>query len=214
MSADLRREFHAEVRDDRVRLRGPGFGVEFRRDSDRWIEAGLGPAEVIELVRAQLVNAGGDDPARMAHPVFQELQSHGPTEGSSLCLLLTGLAFHHHFSASMTLARDLHHPAGVALDVDIADRCRAPVESLGATYLVALDSGALEAADPARIAWRVDAPTRGRLELVAGPQASLALAEAGRSATRVQIVATIQPGTFTHRLRYGWRWTSTEESSR
>jgi hypothetical protein len=214
MSPDPGREFHADVRDERVRLRGPGFGVEFRRDGDRWIEAGLGPGAATDLVRAQLVNAAGDDPARIPHPVYQELQPHGSTPGSSLCVLLTGLAFSHHFSASMSLARDPHRPAGVVLDVDIADRCRATIESLGATYLVALDSGALEAADPERIAWRVDGPTPGRLELVAGPQASLALAEAGRSATRVQIVATIRPATFTHRLRYGWRWTSAEESRR
>src|SRR5262245_11731917 len=137
MSPDPGPDFHTEVRDDRVRLRGLGFGVEFRRDGDRWVEAGLGPFEAVDLVRAQPVSAVGDDPARVAHPVYQELQPHGPTAGSSLCLLLTGLAFHHHFSASMTLARDPHHLDGVVLDFDIADRYRAPVESLGATYLVA-----------------------------------------------------------------------------
>jgi len=128
--------------------------------------------------------------------------------------LLTGLSFSHHFSAAMTLSRDPRHPSGIVLEFDVADRCRSPVESLAATYLVGLDSDALEAADRGRIAWCVGPPNLGRLELVAGPQAALALAEAGRTATRVQIVAAIQPGTFTHRLRYCWRWTSTDGSIR
>jgi hypothetical protein len=214
MSADPEPEFHAEVHDDRVSLRGPEFGVEFRRVGDRWIDASLGPQPAIELVRPQLVNAGSEDPARVAHPVYQELHLHGPTAGSSLCLLLTGLSFSHHFSAAVTLSRDLHHPASILLDFDVADRCRSRVESLAASYLVGLDSGALEAADRGRIAWCVGPPNPGRLELVAGPQAALSLAEAGRTATRVQIVAAIRPETFTHRLRYGWRWTSAEGSIR
>jgi hypothetical protein len=129
-------------------------------------------------------------------------------------LLLTGLYFSHHFSAAVTFSTDPHLPAGDSLEFDVADRCRSPVESLAATYLVGLDSGALEAADRGRIAWCVGPPNPGRLELVAGPQAALTLAEAGRKATRVQIVAAIQPGTFTHRLRYSWRWTSAEGSIR
>jgi hypothetical protein len=129
-------------------------------------------------------------------------------------LLLTGLSFNHHFSAAATLSRDPHHPADILLEFDAADRCRSPVESLAATYLVDLDSAALESADRGMIAWCVGPPNPGRLELVAGPQAGLALAEAGRKAMRVQIVAAIQPGTFTHRLRYGWRWTSDAGSIR
>jgi hypothetical protein len=214
MSEDSGPDFHAEVRDDLVGLRGRGFGVEFRRVGDRWIDAGTGPVAAIELVRPQLLNGGGEDPARVPHPVYQELQLHGPTSGSSLCLLLTGLSFNHHFSAAVTLSMDPDLPGGILLDFDVADRCRSPVESLAATYLVGLDSGALGAADPGRIAWDVATPSPGRLELVAGPQASLALAEAGRKATRVQVVASIQPGTFTHRLRYGWRWTSADGPSR
>ena len=139
---------------------------------------------------------------------------HGPTTGSSLCLLLTGLSFSHHFSAAVTLSRDPQHRGGLLLDFDVADRCRSPVESLAATYLVGLDSGALEAADSDRIVWQPGTAVQGRLELLAGPGASLALAEAGRTATRIQIVATIQPGTFTHRLRYGWRWTSADGITR
>ena len=44
--------------------------------------------------------------------------------------------------------------------------------------------------------------------------ASLTLAEAGRQAARVQVLAAIQPGSFTHRLRYRWCWTSAEGLTR
>jgi hypothetical protein len=214
MSAAIDPEFHADVRDDLVFLRGPGFGVEFRRIDDRWSEAILGLGADIGVVRSQLVNSSGEDPARVAHPVYQEVQLHGATTGSSLCLLLTGLSFSHHFSAAVTLSRDPQHRGGLLLDFDVADRCRTPVESLAATYLVGLDSGALEAADSDRIGWSLGPSAPGGLELLAGPGATLALAEAGRTATRVQIVASIRPGTFTHRLRYGWRWTSADGMTR
>ena len=80
------------------------------------------------------------------------------------------------------------------LDVDVADRCRAPVESLAATYTVRLDSSALDRRRPAgdhlgqRRAGRGPARARGRAP------STLALAEAGRHATRVQVLAAIQPG--------------------
>ncbi len=151
---------------------------------------------------------------RVASPVYQELQLHGPGTGRSLCLLLTGSFFKHHFSAAVTLAMDPQRAGRIRLDYDVADRCRSPVESLAATYLVGLDSRALASADTGRIAWHVASPTPGLLELVALSPASLALAEAGRRSTRVQVLASIQPGSFTHRLRYGWRWTSDDELSR
>ncbi len=153
-------------------------------------------------------------PLRIANPVYQEVQLHGPVTGSSLCLLLTGLSSNHHFSAAVTLSMDPLAPGRVALDFDVADRCRSAVESLAATYLVAVTSGALMTADPHRIAWDVGSPALGRLELVAGPEASLAIAEAGRRATGVQVLAAIRPGSFTHRLRYGWRWTSASALTR
>lgn len=207
-------EFRTEVRDDLVRLEGRDLGLTFRRIGDRWLDAILGPGPATELAQAQIVPDGSLHPARVANPVYQEWQSHGPTEGPSICLLLTGLSFDHHFSAAVTLASDPPDRSSRLIDFDVADRCRSPVESLAATYLVALDSGALVAADPGRITWEIAGPPPGRLELIAGPGASLALAEAGRQATRVQVLATIQPGTFTHRLRYGWRWTSTEGRTR
>jgi hypothetical protein len=214
MTAEIDPPFHADVRDAVVSLRGEDFGVEFRRLDDRWSDAILGPGTVAGMVRSQVGLPGGEDPARVAHPVYQEVQLHGPASGSSLCLLLTGLSFSHHFSAAVTLSRDLGCPGCVLLDFDVADRCRTPVESLAATYLVGLGSGSIEAADPDRIAWSPGPTAPGRLELLAGPGAALALAEAGRAAMRVQIVASIEPTTFTHRLRYGWRWTNADGMTR
>jgi hypothetical protein len=94
------------------------------------------------------------------------------------------------------------------IEIDVADRCRGALESLAATYLVPLDGGAVVEASPARIAWSPLGPGRGGLELLALATSRLALTEAGPRATIVQAVATIEPGTFTHRLRYRWTWTS------
>jgi hypothetical protein len=85
---------------------------------------------------------------------------------------------------------------------------------LAATYSVGVFGGALVDADPRRIAWDPVGPDRGRLELIAEATATLALAEAGRQATHVQALAKIEPGTFTQRLRYRWRWTSPTDLTR
>lgn len=206
MADASRSGFRAEIQDDVVRLQGGGLGAVFRKTDDRWVETIQVPGPATELVRALVLEA--TNPARVANPVYQEVQLHGAAAGPSLCLLLTGLSFDHHFSAAVTLSADPADQSSVRLDFDVADRCRSPVEALAATYLLSLDSGALETADPGRIAWQVGSSDPCRLELLAGPGASLAIAEAGRGATRVQILASIDPGTFTHRLRYGWRRTS------
>jgi hypothetical protein len=214
MSADSEVEFRAEICDDELSLLGPEFGVAFHRGGDQWTHAVFSLEPGVVLAKSAPDCPGSDDHACIADPVYQDAQLHGAIRGPALCLLLTGNCHNHHFSAAVTLARDMDRPCTARLDFDVADRCRANVESLAATYLVGLDSGALVAADPERIAWEVADPIPGRLELVAGPSAMLALAEAGRKAARVQILARIQPGAFTHRLRYGWRWTSTDALTR
>jgi hypothetical protein len=116
----------------------------------------------------------------------------------------------HHFSASVSLYRDQEAERFVVLEIDVADRCRAPVSALAATYLVRLGSSELADASQHAITWSGFAPEAApgprRLELRCDPPGSLALAEAGRNATRVQAVAAIDPAVFTHRLRYRWRW--------
>jgi hypothetical protein len=145
-----------------------------------------------------------DHPTRVVSPVFQEAHRHDPE--AAVGLLLTGNWFQHHFSAAVSLSVDPVAEQGAVFDVDVADRCRSPVEVLAATYILPPDSGALESAGPERIVWQVQGSSPGRLELIASTGTSLAMAEAGRAATQVQILAAIEPGGFTHRLRYQWRW--------
>jgi hypothetical protein len=121
---------------------------------------------------------------------------------------LTGHFFQHHFSAAISLRRDPESPGHLVLDFDVADRCRAPVLSLAATYLVRLGSSELVDASPHSIVWNLGMIAPGQLELGCDPPAGLALAEAGRRATRVQALAAMDSATFTHRLRYRWRWES------
>ena len=114
----------------------------------------------------------------------------------------------------ISLGYDPDRPDGLMLDVDVADRCRSPVENLAATYTVRLDSGKLADAGPEAITWDNVGAGVGRLEIEAVAPSTLVLAEAGRSATRVQVLAAIQPGSFTHRLHYRWRWTSSSGLTR
>jgi hypothetical protein len=127
---------------------------------------------------------------------------------------LTGRSSHHHFSAAVSLRDDPRQPDCLEIDFDVADRCRAPLDSLAATYRVGASGGAIVDADPGRIAWDPVGPDRGRLELIAEPPTTLALAEASPQATLVQALAKIEPGTSTQRLRYRWRWTSSNDLTR
>jgi hypothetical protein len=187
-------------------MSAPGFQVTFVRTGARWTHRL--ELDGVEVVLAVENDSDRDDPARVVSPVYQEVQHHKLLNGPGLCGLLTGQLAQHHFSASVKLFCDVEQPDRLVVDIDVADRCRAPVESLAATYLVRLDSGALADASPRMIAWNPSGPSRARLELDVEPPSVLALAEAGRHATRVQALAAIQPGTYTHRLRYRWFWTS------
>ena len=128
------------------------------------------------------------------------------------CVLVTGRVFWHLFSAAITLTRDNDAPAFTVLDIDVADRCREPVEVFAATYLVRLGSSELVEAGPNAITWSGGAIGTARLELLCEPPGSLVLAEAGRQATRVQALAAITPGDYTHRLRYRWRWAAASDA--
>ncbi len=218
MSASMEEQpesaFLAEFIDGRASLRSRSFGVAFRKLADRWSDELIGAETGVVLARSHPITAEGEDPTRVVNPVYQEAQLHGAPRAASVCLLFTGLSFDHHFSAAVTLSADPENSDAVLIDYDAADRCRSPVQVLAATYVVSLNSGALESADPARIVWQVGPPDQGRLELSAVAPCSLAMAEAGRGATRVQIIAPTQAGTFTHRLRYGWRWTSARALTR
>jgi hypothetical protein len=208
-SGDRAHGFVWEQSDDRTEMCAPGLGIVFQRAGALWTHAVLLPSgDGVEIARAVEFDLERDDPTRIVSPVYQELQRHESTVAEALCLLMTGTLFKHHFSAVVSLGTDPDRPDGLLLDIDVADRCRTPVEHLAATYTVKLDSGALADAGPRAIIWDKIGRNGGRLELVAVAPSTLALAEAGRSATRVQVLAAIQPGSFTHRLHYRWRWTT------
>ena len=134
--------FHVEAGDDHLSLRNHDFGVGFWRLDNRWGDVILGPGSSEALARAFLVDPEEQDPARLVHPVYQEAHLHRAEGGQPLCLLLTGRAFDHHFSAAITLSSDPARSSRISLDMDVADRCRSPVHVMAATYIVALDSGA------------------------------------------------------------------------
>ena len=201
--------FTFDQNEDRAELAGLGMRLAFTRAGAVWTHGLFVTGEnEIEVVRAVESDPDRDHPGRVVSPVYQDVQRHQGVDGSSLCLLATGTLYQHHFSAVITLGVDRDRPDGVVLEIDVADRCRRAVEILAATYTVRLDSGALAAAGPEAIAWDITRGTAGRLEIEAVAPSTLVLAEAGRSATRVQVLAALQPGSFTHRLHYRWRWAS------
>jgi hypothetical protein len=215
-------EFTWEQTDDRVGLRIPGGRLDFLRIGERWthelrlIQTAWAlpdhwPAVIASSVETDLER---DDPQRIVSPVYQEIQRHefSADQICGQCVLLTGRAFKHNFSAAVTLAHDVDEPAFVVLDIDVADRCREPVESLAATYLARLGSSELVDAGPHAVCWSGGSIGSARLELHSDRPARLALAEAGRQSTRVQVLGTIHPGEFTHRLRYRWRWSAASAS--
>jgi hypothetical protein len=201
--------FFWEEAPDRTDMCGLGMRVAFTRVGPLWAHGLLVPrADSPALVQTVDNDPNHGDVARVVSPVYQEIHRHESGADPSLCLLLTGTFFQHHFSASITLRIDPERPDSPVLDVDVADRCRTHVANLAATYTVRLDSGALNDASPQAITWDAFGPDERRLELLASAPSTLALAEAGRNATRVQVLAAMDPGSFTHRLRYRWRWTS------
>jgi hypothetical protein len=154
------------------------------------------------------------DPAVVFNPVYQELVKHELTggKGPGLCVLLTGSAFQHHFSAVFSLYRDRARPSSIVLDVDLADRSRAPIKTLAATYSIHHIEGKPETeiigATSGAVAWRGGPLGDGMLEMLPEPPARLAWSDARLLAKFVRVEARIDIQTFTQRLRYRWRWTS------
>jgi hypothetical protein len=152
------------------------------------------------------------DPACVDDPVYQELVKHelSPDAGDRICVLLTGSYFQHHFSAVFSVYRDQVTPSSIVLDVDLADRCRAPTQMVAATYAVDhVEGNPLPfVADSGSVVWRGGPLDHGVLELVADPPAVLATPVIRESSTLVRATARIDSGSFTHRLHYRWRWTS------
>ena len=203
--------------EDRQAIVAPGLRLTFRRTGHRWAHAlaigvddgegegdGEGEPRRFDGIAATVEGEPSrDNPARVVSPAYQDVQPH--FADGHVCALLTGQSTPHHFSAVVT-ARCVGPDVSIA--VDVADRCREPVEVLAATYLVQLGSSDLIDAGPERVVWGGDALGQGRLEFTTtGGVDSVALSEAGRRATRVQAIARLVPSTHTRRLFYCWRWT-------
>lgn len=182
-----------EEAEDRRVLSVPGLTVAFQWRRERWVHEVL--VDGAALACSLDVEADKQDHARVVSPTYQEAH-HDETE-SGPRLLLVGKAGPHHFSAVVTLTEE---DGRATLAFDIADRCRAPLAGLAATYVLDRTSSDLRDADAARIAWDVG----GQLRLEAKPGASLALGEAGRRGTRVQVHADIEDQEATRRLAYRW----------
>jgi hypothetical protein len=151
-------------------------------------------------------------------PVYQEVVQHELSAklGTGLCALLTGSCFNHHFSAVFSLYGDRETPECMVLDVDIADRCRGPVEKLAATYLVsgtALRSGARRSSTGS-VLWEGAGRSCGMFELIAEPPATIEISSSSSPDMRAEIRAKVDPATHTQRLRYRWRWTSSSDLTR
>lgn len=198
------------VSDVRRTIAAPGVQLIFSWLGDRWGHAlvignDAGAADPSrELARSVESDADRDDPARVVSPAYQELREHPFDDG--IRVLLTGQATPHHFSAVVTVRCA---GGGIAFEFDVADRCRGHVAALGATYLVPLGSSDLADGTAQRVAWRSEGLGQGRvLEFASDGPACVSLAEAGRRASRVQALASIEPRERTHRLVYQWRWLS------
>ncbi|HWE36286.1 MAG TPA: hypothetical protein VG406_06910 [Isosphaeraceae bacterium] len=187
--------------DVRWQVRAPGLVVEFHRLGDRWThDVAVGPRGAPAVVAVAVeADAERDGPTRVVSPTYQELDFERGAD--RVGALLLGQAGPHHFSAVFAVWED---PGQVGVVVDVADRCRVPVESLACTYRLDLPAAALRSADPGAIAW--DLPG-GRLEFMAKEPARVAVAEAGRRGTLVQAEAGIDSKSHTQRCLYRWLWT-------
>jgi len=187
--------------DDLVTIRTPAVRIVFRRAEDRWIHE-IGPVEGPPSIATLESGSGPEASARVLSPVYQEVQHHAfDDDDHRVRLLLTGLMDKHHFSAVLTVSTN---DDGTSVDFDVADRCRADVTSLAATYDVRLAAGDLEAVDASSARW-TDPNGGDDWTITAAEPARLAIAERGPRAIQAQVLATLAPpGVFTHRLRYGW----------
>jgi hypothetical protein len=199
--------FHWHETEDGIALCGPGPRLVFTRHAGLWTHSLLLPEERCnELASALEIPAESTNSGRFVKPIFDELVPHENNQGPGLCLLLTGRQFHHHFSAVVTIGLDPERHNAVMLDFDVADRCRGPVESLAASYLVQLCENSIVDVGPESMTWENVGGSASRLELTAFAPSVLGRTAASRNAVSVDVFAQIRPGNFTHRLHYRWRW--------
>lgn len=196
--------FTLETITDVRTIRAPGSTWTFRRRADRWLhEFGFGAGDPFASSVEADPAAPEANPSEILSPTFQDLQWH-PEVAPKARALLTGQATYHHFSA--VVAASIRPDGLLEWEIDVADRCRGEIAALTSTYIINASSSDLIDAAPDRIAWN---HPKGRIDLTVSLGATLALAEAGRRTTRLQIMAKIDPRSNTQRYIYRWRWTPT-----
>jgi hypothetical protein len=186
-----------EERGDSRAVVTPRLTLMFSWTGDRWSHTLELPGSVVVRSVESDPQRESEEPGRVLSPAYQQV--HFQRNGPSVHALLVGEAGPHRFSASFRVEESGN---GTIVEVDVADRCRKPVEALACTYTLSLTSSDLGDADPSRIVWE-----RGGERLTfesAGPPSLLTMAEAGRSATRVQAAASIDPERATRRWAYRW----------
>jgi hypothetical protein len=155
------------------------------------------------------------DGRRIGNPLYQELVPHELAHDRSrgIRALLTGSCFDHHFSAVFSLGRDKGAQDCVVFDIDVADRCRRPVEQLAATYIVTCAKTPIEIKRTSATSL-ICGVGAGDLELAALPSATILHPSSSSAGVRVQVQARIDPKTHTQRLHYCWRWASCPDLTR
>jgi len=145
---------------DTLVIERPGLRVEFHWAGDRW-----GHTIVLEDGgSAPLSLRALDDPGvprRVQSPVFQQLHIQTAPDGSTQALTM-GESGPHRFSGGFSV----HDTDGTSrLTVELADRCRAPLDRLVITYVLGRPLGAAEASEPTDRHVRLPVtPSAARLE--------------------------------------------------
>ncbi len=138
------------------------------RDSSRLPESSPSPSRVTPTATTR---------PRVVSPAYQQLQFQ--EDGRAVQALLVGQSGPHHFSAVFAVEeRDVSTAGRPRSTVDVADRCRGPVEALASTYTV----------DARRTTWSRPTPSRrglglraGSPDLRRGPRPPQVVARRGRS---------------------------------
>jgi hypothetical protein len=192
-----------EVSSGHEAIIAPCLQLRFEWREDHWkhemVSTGLSAA----IPRVWSLDGGFErDSTRVGGPVYQQLHVR-PDPSGVVRALLVGQSGPHHFSAAFTIEETTD---GVVVDVDVADRCRSPVEALGATYLIEASEGEMaHSAGSATLSWH---HPESRLVFEAEPPARIVAEEASFGTIRLQALAAIDPSEQTHRFRYRWRWSN------
>ena len=203
------------------------FELRFWWHEDRWRHEIVSTAAAASLPRVAAVEATVDLEGhhRIVSPTYQQIHLDEDRAAGSVRAFLVGQSGPHHFSAAFHVQE---RPHGAVVDVDVADRCLAPVEYLAATYHVEASHGSWteethaesdpgSTIDPAVAARRAIVLTcehpHARLIFEADHPGRHLAEEAGHGSVRVQALAHAAAADRTHRFRYRWRWVNDSRPS-